>query len=544
MNSELQIIKGLLPQMTGVLNATVGEPFSMKDAETLLILQRKLPKSDLETNLLAFNELFSAKDGVSVSLIEHAAVAFVKIKVLADLEEMDFSPEGLRALYKEWQTQITKLKNIMHLSEVGAMTADEYQKERIKLTTEKNEALLSVFQIEVSNLEKKLERLPKVQSEPEEAPTKKALFKRESLNNEVPAPVSKNRLIDAFDRVSNWILDFKERHLVEEKLKDEEKRESKTRCEEIPYYKKSLNYTEVIPCKDIPEYSLLKQKNNVYFGLSKNVGHSSYNNEDESLVELTEASEEFLQFMSEDLLSGEYVLKPFTKTEKQGLLMYFDFISGCFRKSIGITLSVREYLNFKTYYNRLIKKMLELEAEEKEDYYKALILCDSYFSYMESYDLKCADSEEMVIKNIISETAEAYLEDLQMILDNHIVCEEAKADMEELMRKIREFHKHDDLPAVKVEPKENIIAEKTSPEVVPIAGYPLQALPFLNQGMMQIVVQILNQEHEVVDEALYAGQNMKQAICDYNLRNGYIKRMGFRNNGQDLICMEEMEEEQ
>ena len=53
--------------------------------------------------------------------------------------------------------------------------------------------------------------------------------------------------------------------------------------------------------------------------------------------------------------------------------------------------------------------------------------------------------------------------------------------------------------------------------------------------MMQIVVQILNQDREVVDEAVYAGNNIKQALYDYSTRDAVIKRLGFRNNGQDMF---------
>lgn len=63
----------------------------------------------------------------------------------------------------------------------------------------------------------------------------------------------------------------------------------------------------------------------------------------------------------------------------------------------------------------------------------------------------------------------------------------------------------------------------------------------VNQGVMQIVIQILNKDMEVVDEALYAGSNISQALHDYQSKVGYVKRLGFRNNGQDIFCKEEKE---
>ena len=115
--------------------------------------------------------------------------------------------------------------------------------------------------------------------------------------------------------------------------------------------------------------------------------------------------------------------------------------------------------------------------------------------------------------------------------------------MLELKQKIIGFHEKK-LP----EEKKELPGKK--PEVItqPLVGlgmYPqigMPMMPMINQGMMQIVIQILDENREIVDEALYAGQNMQQAFFDYQNRNGFIKRIGFRNNGQDVFCMENMED--
>ena len=58
---EIQLIEKLLPQMAEVMNILPGEEFRMKDSDTLLILQRRMEKSDLCMELCAFNELFTEK---------------------------------------------------------------------------------------------------------------------------------------------------------------------------------------------------------------------------------------------------------------------------------------------------------------------------------------------------------------------------------------------------------------------------------------------------------------------------------------------------
>lgn len=535
MNEEMEIIKKSLPQMAGVMNVIPGESFFIKEAETLLILQRRMAASDLQRLLEEYDEIFSKKDGLFVDDLKEATVCFIKMKVLLARDEENYSPYSLRDLIKEFKTQKTKITNIIRLSEMNVMTAEEYAKERIELTLEKNKAFMESFDDEIAKLEKKLERMPVPEEKEEETEDTPEDVEEKNIIRRNPAAC-------VFGKIEDVILSVKDRHDAAENLKEAEKQEALTRCKEIPFYDKNLPYTDVIACKDIPAYSILKRKNNVFFGLTKNIKKTGYDNSDQSLLELTEATEEFLQFMSVDLLSGEYVLTEFSKQEKQGLVMYFDFVSGCFKKNIGITLTVQEYLKFKRYYNRLIKKMLELEAEGKEEYYRALILADSYFSYMDSYDLISNDNKKTVISNIIAEENEAYVDDLNLILENHIVDEEARCDLMELKQKILEFHKKE-LPAEKKEP----VSTKQEVQTIPMMNfgmYPqmMPMMPMVNQGMIQIVIQVLNEDREIVDEALYAGQNMKQAFLDYQHRDGFIKRIGFRNNGQDVFCMENTEE--
>lgn len=109
---------------------------------TLSVLHRRMPQSDLQKLLEVFNEVFSKKDGLSVADLKEAAVCYVKMKVLLEHEEDNFSPYSTRDLIKEYKTQKTKIANIIRLSEMNAMTAEEYAKERIEQTLEKNRAVI------------------------------------------------------------------------------------------------------------------------------------------------------------------------------------------------------------------------------------------------------------------------------------------------------------------------------------------------------------------------------------------------------------------
>ncbi|MGI6502134.1 MAG: hypothetical protein ACOX1S_14895 [Anaerostipes sp.] len=541
MNDEILILEKLLPQLANVMNVIPGEVVRMKESETILILQRRMKKSDLQQEITEYNAIFAEKNGTTLDKLKKAMTAYVRIKVLVENKETDFEARSYRELIMEFKAQVVKVNNIIHLTQVNSMIADDYQKEKIELVLEKNKAFLEAFQMEIESLEKKLERMPVDEEQPAESAD---ISKEQSTKPEKKS--RKSGLSNVISSISKKMEKSQEKKYVDEQLKNVEKDQSETKCVEIPFYDKSLTFTDRIECKDIPAYVLLKRKNNIYFGMKRNVGKSSYDNSDQSLIELTEATEEFLQFMSEDLLSDEYELKMFSDKEKAGLRMYFDFVSRCFQKHIGVTLTVQEYLAFKTYYNQLVKRMFELEEKEKESYYRALILADAYLRYMESYDLECADDEGTIITNIIHENNEGYVSDLKLIIDNHIVDAGAKEDLEELIRKIREFNQRESDDKMADEVQQKLPAEVVAP-VPSFDGtgyvpqmYGMPAFPVVNQGMMQIVIQILNQDREIVDEALYAGDNIRQALYDYSTKDAYIKRLGFRNNGTDVFYKEEV----
>lgn len=523
---EYAVLEKLLPKMAEIMNAVPKEGFRMQEEDTLLILQRRMEECQLKEELVTFNEMFALKGACTISKLCEAMIAYFKIKLLVEAKQEKFTPRLERELLKEYDAQRTKITNLLHLSKVNAITADAYQKETIELAMKKNKAFLEAFDIEIAALEERNERqlVNREQSEPPQ--------EQNSITREVKTEQPQKR--PALEKIHGFFHSLKEKKQIEEKLKEVEKTSSETRCREIPYYASNLTFTEVFPCKDIPAYSLMKRKNNIYFGMSKNIKKSSYDNKDQSLIELTEASEEFLQFMREDLLSGEYELSVFTKREKDGLIMYFNFLSECFKKQIGVTLMVQEYLDFKKYYNRLVLKMFELEQKEKENYYKALALADRYITYLESYDVSSEEKVETIILNILRQQGETYIKNLNDIISNHVVEKEAKQDLEELIDAIRDFYKAE-------ERKLPVQESYLEPQIRPVMVSPKTNQ---NQKDKQIIIQILNQKQEIVDEAVYSDENIEQALFDFERKGGYLKRLGVRSGGQDLFYQEKKEQEE
>ncbi len=528
--TEQAIIKQSLNSMAQIINAIPGETYANKEAETLLIMQHRLPESDLKKQIEIYNAIFAKQGGASISDITDSAIAYVKIKVLSEAELLDFDAKSLRNLIKECRINIDKTTNILRLSKMHLLTADEFQKEKIEKTAKKNEAFISALEEVIAEVEKRIERMPK----PLELPEREFGFADEDKEAKKPVqdkPIQPKASVT--ERIQKFISSGREKREMEERLKDVEKEDAETGCKEIPFYDKTLYATEVMPCKDFGCYSLLKRKDNVYFGLTKNLKEKVYDNKDQSLIELTEITEEFLQFMTADVLTEEYELHAFTEDEKIGMRMYFNFVSKSFEKHIGNTLTVSEYLAFKRYYNRLVREVMRLDEEKHKNYYRALPIAEDYMELMASYNMVLSESKREIVEGIIAGKTDTYLENLDLIIEHHIVDEDAKRNLLMLKERIVYFADEDHFCKPDKEPE----PDKAKPVQILPAGF-IPQIPMYQQagapliGNMYFTLQCLNENREVVDEAYFATANMPQAMEDYRNKEAYIKRFGLIQDGR------------
>ncbi len=528
--TEQAIIMQSLNGMAQIINAIPGEVYANKEAETLLIMQHRLPESDLKKQIEIYNAIFAKQGGASISDITDSAIAYVKIKVLSEAELLDFDAKSLRDLIKECRVNIDKTTNILRLSKTHLLTADDFQKERIEKTAKKNEAFITALEEVIAEVEKRIERMPK----PLELPEQEYDFAEE--DKEAKKAVQDKPLqpkVSVTERIQKFISSGREKREMEERLRDVEKEDAETGCKEIPFYDKTLIATEVMPCKDFGCYSLLKRKDNVYFGFTKNLKEKVYDNKDQSLIELTEITEEFLQFMTADVLTEEYELHAFTEDEKFGMRMYFNFVSKCFEKHIGNTLTVSEYLAFKRYYNRLVREVMRLDEERHRNYYRALPIAEDYMELMASYNMVLSESKREIVEGIIAGKTDAYVENLNLIIEHHIVDEEAKKDLLLLKERIIYFADEDHFCKLDKEQE----PDKAKPMQVLPAGF-IPQMPMFQQagapfiGNMYFTLQCLNENREVVDEAYFATANMPQAMEDYRNKEAYIKRFGLIQDGR------------
>ena len=548
MNEEIIVLEKQLKEMSAVFSANVGEPFRINDGDTLLILQRRMKESDLLTALTCYDAIFAKAEKTSLVDICNSAAAYIRIKVLVENKSTDFNRELLGKLIREYNSHIAKVGNVIRLSRINLLAEENIERERVKKTLEKNEALQRIFQKEVEKSEKLLESMEEIHFEEEvndkggedikgTGKQEKSKNKREKSQRQKKEPKPKSKK-DKESFFVNVLAGKKNQVQIERQLKGEETKKSLTLCDEVVYYEKTLAFSESMLCKDIPAYSLMKRKKQYFFGLTKNIKKSSYDNADESLLELTKTTDEFVQFMTEDVLGEEILLKPFSVEEKKSLQMYFSFMCGCFEKYMGNTLTVNEYIKFKEYFNRVVLTMFELEQKKMEQYYKALMIADRYITYMQCYNLTESDEREIIVQNIIEKKGGSYADDLGLILENHIVDSNAREELYALTEYINGFGESDnaeyDNPEQKIE-SSSLQYRNNNCTVDLYQMNDMQVIISEDVGYVQLKVQFQNENYETMDEATFIPDNIAQAVYDYMNRDAYVKKIGFCMNEKDVF---------
>ena len=590
---EWDILAKELPTMRGILDAEPGQVYTNTSAETLTILMRRMEESDLKEAMKTYCNVFGKTKGAEISDLVRSAGAYLQIKVLVEGKRLNFDGRSLRKLQQVYHTQIVRTGNILHLSQVQQIAGDPIRQEALDRMTEKHEAYVAFLKEQAEKLEDRLEKeagkMKKTGSRDDGSGsnlngsrgTRESADESEDDADETTATPKKEKkgrrpdglhlpqaVKELIARIRKLLDERLRRKQMEAGVIEQEKAASKTRCREIPCYEKKVNVTWQAVCRDIPEFSLMKRKNRTLFGWTRNLRKNCYDNGDQSLIELTEVSEDFLQYMTTDLLSGEYQLKPFTKEEKAALQTYFEFVCACFEKHIGKGLNVQEYLHFKTYYNRLVLTMMQLEEDFRQRYYRALVLSDNYRTYMNCYDLVISDEKKRIIANIMDGQTGAYQEDLELILENHLVDAEAQDKVKELMDRLKNFDQkkadkdpeqkgtdeadgekdgsaengdNDEESSVAISGRLPMASAAENP--VTIQTVSLEQLMGKKPVKTEYIVRFLDADGKTKDEATYAESNKETAMEEFRSRQEDRKQLIRKVGEQETILMERSKDE-
>lgn len=76
--------------LANVINVTPGSVYSSKEADTLLVMQRRIKDCELKSQLSTYNEIFSKEKGASIIDITNSAVAYIKMKILVTANAEDY----------------------------------------------------------------------------------------------------------------------------------------------------------------------------------------------------------------------------------------------------------------------------------------------------------------------------------------------------------------------------------------------------------------------------------------------------------------------
>ena len=557
LNDEFQILNKIKGSMGEVVNAEVGKVFTIESADTLSIIQRRLQDCDLKHELELYGEIFTKKKGVTIDDIAKSEVSFLRVLSLIKSENYNFDMSIYENLLGDLQIQVEKLKNIIHLTKVSASATGDFKSGELDLVGQKNERIKQELEEEILNIKEKMKNYQ---------PTVKNIEPEKDKNSENDSLEKENRKFHKVEKKSDKkksdkskVDKNKEKSSLFGKLlkpattkqetfkeiKEDEFYHSKTRCREIPYLQEKLVFTKSKPCRDIPEFTLYRKKELIFFGRTDLAKKRTYNNQSGELLELTKANEEFYLCMTEDVEN----LKKLEISEET-MLMYFEFMNFCFEKYMGNVLSANEYVQFKETYNVLIAKYY-LECQKQQQIYcDAMRLVDEYLIFIKCFLISEECDRQELIRQMLNHETDLMLQKLKEIKEEHMVTELVLNQVDMLMNDIAKFHiesdenARDTIEEAIEEAIEETIEKQSfvSEEKAQDGGVRdvRQIAEIIGTGRkkkkkMQVIVQVLDTNYKILDEAVYAKENIMQALYDLNNKNGKLKRIGIRSEDKEIF---------
>lgn len=342
--------------------------------------------------------------------------------------------------------------------------------------------------------------LPDIPDDEEETDKPKKKFSLPSFNVKMPSFKGKKKTSEETDEVLN---DF----------------DSCSYLKEEPMQGVDFGFDTELPCKDISEYSLFLNKHFTCFGLKKNVRKKHYDNTDGTLLKLTAIDDTIIQFMTEDLLSGDYTLTRFSSEDIRSLKKYFSFMCTVFAREIGKTTTLREYVEFKQYYNSLCETKLMLDTEERARKERIHKLYSVYSDYAELYNVD-AKSED----TLINEDINPIVYDLTYILNEHVCDESVKDVIKTLIDDIKALKPE----PVKIETKVNTVEETVIDEDIAVEKASDDTPAVILNDAYKIVISCYDEDGNRVDGASYGVLNIERAVAAFLEKEAFVKRVSIK----------------
>lgn len=290
---------------------------------------------------------------------------------------------------------------------------------------------------------------------------------------------------------------------------------------EEPMQGVDFGFDTEIPCKDLNEYSLFINKHFTCFGLKKNVRKKHYDNTDGTLLKLTAIDNTVIQFMTEDLLSGEYTLTKFSNEDVRALKKYFSFMCTIFAREIGKTATLREYVEFKQYYNSLCETKLMLDTEARARRELIHKLYSMYSDYAELYNVD-AKPEDM----LINENIEPIISDLTYILNEHVCDETVKEVIKTLIDNVKALKPE----PVKIETEVRGVEEEVFNDDIAVEKPNDETPAVILNDSYKIVISCYDEDGNRTDGASYGVLNIERAVAAFLEKEAFVKRVSVKKD--------------
>lgn len=311
------------------------------------------------------------------------------------------------------------------------------------------------------------------------------------------------------------------------KKKAEEKKEPEALRVGSFYDQDKLFFDKCFPSKDLSKYSVLTTKRQSFIGLSDHIKSKKYDNSDRTLIDISEGKGELVQFLTQDILSGEYNLSRFSEEESASMRFYFLLINEIFESEIGKTVDISEYLEFKGYYNRLCEMKFMLEREWQERERRCHDLYERFRSYMYLYGMEIQETEHELYEN----EADPFLRKLAELKKSHLYDDVSILAVDQLIDEFKTYAA-DYGVAEPVEADtsdtgdtdDTSASSEASDTEAPVQPAELPDIKPPYRDMKFFVTCADGDGH--TDRAVFAYNNLNNAVIGFLHHIGYVKTIG------------------
>lgn len=311
-------------------------------------------------------------------------------------------------------------------------------------------------------------------------------------------------------------------------------------------------------CPDLPGYSVMESKEGeIFVGLTEYLSKGKYDNQKGELLRLRLADEQHYLLLSVRLNREAYDLDRVDSADRKKLREYWIFVNEMYRLHLRDRLNVRGLLDFKSYYNCVIREIFESSEEQRRARYIAEEKAEAVLFYLNAYLPDFGMNRKEITDRILSGDTEEVKEQMEQITDEHFTDRES---LEEFLRlyesldsgvayeaKLKDEEKSPSgmkIPEPSVPMREGsgqiMVPQSFQPQIMVPQPYPVWQMPYapMPERGIQIVVSYALPSG-LIERALFSPNNLNSALELFRNVNSTEVRIGATVREHDLWMLEE-----